>query len=343
MDRSLANSTSSNSTTLPAYSGFLFLIGSSFFYGSNYLPVKQYETGDGMFFQLILCVAIWTVGFIVNCIRNFPKFYPLPLLGGFLWATGNVNTVIIIRTIGIGLGMLFWGSLGLITGWATARFGWFGLDANVPSKQGLNYAGIVLALVSAVFYLFVKSDTKKENSVAVESTNSTQVLIESDNRDFFDRLNPMKKRILGVGLSIMSGILYGQCNTPVLYTSQTHESKNYLDYMFAYYTGILLASLGYFIVYCAFKKNKPVIYPEIILPGLASGWMWGAANVCYFLATNALSQAISFPISNCGPPIVASLWGIILYKEIKGKKNFLILLSGFSVAIAGSVMIGLSS
>ena len=32
----------SNSTeTLPAWSGFLFLIGCSFFWGSNYLPVKQ--------------------------------------------------------------------------------------------------------------------------------------------------------------------------------------------------------------------------------------------------------------------------------------------------------------
>lgn len=209
----------------------------------------------------------------------------------------------------------------------------------------MNYVGIFLALVSAVFYLFVKSDTKKENPEAVESTNSTEVLIqnEDDNRDFFEKLNPVKKRLLGIGLAIMSGILYGQCNTPVLYTTQNHESKNYLDYMFSYYTGILLASLGYFIIYCIYKKNKPVVYPQIILPGLISGWMWGAANVCYFLATNALKQAISFPISNCGPPIVASLWGIILYKEIKGKRNFLILLTGFAVAIVGSILIGLSS
>jgi hypothetical protein len=62
----------SNSTAnLPEYSGFLFLVGSSFFYGSNFLPVKQYETGDGLFFQLILCIAIWTVGVIVNIICAF--------------------------------------------------------------------------------------------------------------------------------------------------------------------------------------------------------------------------------------------------------------------------------
>jgi hypothetical protein len=39
--------TSKNETqnSLPSWSGFLFLLGSSLFWGSNFLPVKQYETG----------------------------------------------------------------------------------------------------------------------------------------------------------------------------------------------------------------------------------------------------------------------------------------------------------
>ena len=76
-------SDANNSTSggLPTYSGFLFLIGSSIFYGSNFIPVKKLDTGDGMFFQLILCLGIWIVGFVVNCIVNFPKMKPLALLG----------------------------------------------------------------------------------------------------------------------------------------------------------------------------------------------------------------------------------------------------------------------
>ena len=31
--------------TLPEWGGFVLLGASSFFWGSNYLPVKQYETG----------------------------------------------------------------------------------------------------------------------------------------------------------------------------------------------------------------------------------------------------------------------------------------------------------
>jgi hypothetical protein len=108
-NNNIANaSNSSNTTNVPEYVGFISLSVSVVFFGSNYLPVKAYDTGDGMFFQLILTTAIWTCGFIVNCIKKFPKFYPLPMLGGFLWSTGNLNTVIIIKLIGLGLGNLFW-------------------------------------------------------------------------------------------------------------------------------------------------------------------------------------------------------------------------------------------
>ena len=72
----------------------------------------------GMFFQLVLSLGIWITGFIVQCSRGFPTFYPLPMLGGFFWTTvrtliyefvellifvlqGNLNTVLIIKMINL--------------------------------------------------------------------------------------------------------------------------------------------------------------------------------------------------------------------------------------------------
>ncbi len=115
-----------------------------------------------------------------------------------------------------------------------------------------------------------------------------------------------------------------------------------MDYLFSYYTGIFITSLFYFSIYCIYKKNKPILYPQIILPGLVSGWMWGVANIFYFLSLNAITQSVSFPISNSGPPIFSNIWGIFLYKEIRGVKNFAFLLGGFAFAIAGSILCGLS-
>ncbi len=142
----LTTTAADNNSTLPSWTGFVFLLCSGFLYGSNYLPVKSYDTGDGQFFQLLVCIGIWLVGFVLNIVRGFPKFYMLPMLGGALWATGNNMVVPIIQTVGIGLGMIFWNCIGwllfvsytltwsfflyscflisgLVTGWATARFG----------------------------------------------------------------------------------------------------------------------------------------------------------------------------------------------------------------------------
>lgn len=76
-----------------------------------------------MFFQLVVCIAIWICGVAINVYKKFPVFYALPTFGGFLWTSGNMFSVPIIKFIGIGLGSLFWSIIGLITGWCTARFG----------------------------------------------------------------------------------------------------------------------------------------------------------------------------------------------------------------------------
>jgi len=69
-----------------------------------------------------------------------------------------------------------------------------------------------------------------------------------------------------------------------------------MDYVFAHFTGILVTSTVYMLIYSAFMKNKPRIYPEVILPGFLSGVMWAVADIGWFVANDTLSQPISFPI-----------------------------------------------
>jgi len=310
-----------------------------------------------MFFQMILCLGIWTVGFVVNCIRGFPQFYALPLLGGFFWSLGNMSVVPIIKTIGIGLGMIVWNGVGLVVGWATARYGLFGINKEIPSNLTLNYCGVMLSLSSTIVYFFVKSEPNKKvtpsnSNQSISIINEDQIAneladhpnSENENKGFFESLNPKVAKIIGFGLAVFSGFMYGESNTPILYVKSNYEgaSKNNMDYLFSYYTGIFISSVVYLIIYSIYKRNKPDIYPKIILPGLSSGIMWGCANICFFLATNALTQAISYPISTTGPSIVASIWGIFLYKEIRGKKNFIFFIAGSILALIGYVLCGLS-
>lgn len=51
----------------------------------------------GMFFQWILCASIWIVSLVVNLIQNCPRFWPLAMVGGFVWATGKDKEILFLE------------------------------------------------------------------------------------------------------------------------------------------------------------------------------------------------------------------------------------------------------
>jgi hypothetical protein len=112
------------------------------------------------------------------------------------------------------------------------------------------------------------------NNNSETDDESSLISVPDINGDFFDRLSVGKKRIIGIGLACFSGVMYGECFSPVVYMGEQENNHNYLDYLFSFYTGILLTSVFYFAVYCAIKRNRPVVYANLILPGFVSGWMW---------------------------------------------------------------------
>ena len=84
---------------------------------------------SGIFFQFIMCVAILIVGIIIDAVRGFPRIIPLAMLTGVLWATGNALVVPIVHCSGLGLGLLLWSSVTLLSGWASGR----SVNSNIPS------------------------------------------------------------------------------------------------------------------------------------------------------------------------------------------------------------------
>ncbi|XP_078533118.1 transmembrane protein 144 isoform X2 [Lissotriton helveticus] len=292
--------------------GFTCSIIAVLLFGTNFVPVKKYDTGDGMFFQWILCAAIWLVSLVVNLIQNSPKFWPLAMVGGCVWATGNITVVPIVKTVGLALGLLLWASTNLITGWASSRFGMFGIDAEVVAKPYLNYIGAALCFLSAVIFLFVKTDVTPR-TVSSESTPLLRNSINSDlqqsppaDASWVDRLSPLQKRIIGCSLAIVAGVLYGTNFVPVLYIKD-HAKRNESMY----------AGASQF--------------------GFVSGLLWGIANCCWFMANHYLSAVVSFPIITAGPGMIAAMWGVFVFKEIKGLKNYIILAVAFCIILAGSL------
>ncbi|XP_045687075.1 transmembrane protein 144 isoform X2 [Phyllostomus hastatus] len=339
---------SNNGTDLTI--GFISSSAAILLFGSNYVPLKKYNTG--MFLQWVLCAAIWLVALVANLILHCPKFWPFAMVGGCIWATGNIAVVPIIKTIGLGLGLLIWGSFNALTGWASSRFGWFGMDAEEVAKPLLNYFGAGLSVVSAFIFFFIKTEVPK-NTYSVDTTPlMTEHVTNGETQDpcpgysWVDNLSTVHSRIVGCSLAVISGILYGSTFVPVIYIKD-HSKRNDsvysgasqydLDYVFAHASGIFLTSTVYFLAYCVTMKNNPKLYPEAILPGFLSGLLWAIASCCWFIANHSLSAVVSFPLITAGPGFVAALWGVFIFKEIQGQKNYLLMTFAFCIILTGAL------
>ena len=229
----------------------------------------------------------------------------------------------------------------------------FGLAAEKPRIDYLNYTGVILSFLSAGFFIMVKPETSPlantvqpvvsddPEKLPVEEAKSSKQADKSsiqDSRDLLDRLSPVKKKVIGISMAVVAGLFYGESFTPMIYAAERDGHRPYVEYLFSYYTGILLTSATYFAVYCVVRKNKPVMNNRLVLPAWACGVLWAAGNVCQTIGTSKLSQAVSFPIANSGPAIVSTLWAVFLFKEIKGKRNFMLLSAGFVMAISASIL-----
>ncbi|XP_036914182.1 transmembrane protein 144 isoform X1 [Sturnira hondurensis] len=340
---------SNNGTDLTT--GFIASSAAILLFGSNYVPLKKYNTGDGMFLQWVLCAAIWLVALVANLILRCPKFWPFAMVGGCIWATGNIAVVPIIKTIGLGLGLLIWGSFNALTGWASSRFGWFGMDAEEVAKPLLNYIGAGLSVVSAFIFFFIKSEIPK-NTCSVDTTPLMTEPVTDEIQDscsghsWVENLSTVHSRVVGCSLAVISGILYGSTFVPVIYIKD-HGKRNDsvysgasqydLDYVFAHSSGIFLTSTVYFLAYCITMKNNPKLYPEAVLPGFLSGLLWAIASCSWFVANHSLSAVVSFPIITAGPGFVAAMWGVFVFKEIQGQQNYLLMIFAFCIILTGAL------
>jgi len=354
-----------------SWTGYIGVFISVLGFGSNFVPLKRVKIGDGVFFQFIMCNAIFITSIPVLAIQKFPKMHGLALLGGFLWCSGNMLCPLSIRYIGMGLGLLVWGGTSMLMGWASGRYGLFGLKKQEISDPDLNLAGMMIALVGLLIFLQVKSkdtsvdatqqaavDAKSDSAMFSPLITSDDVEGNHDGSSSVDlkmksdvavvELSDQSKRIVGLTLAIAAGVFFG-CNfDPSQYVidNKYDGDDNTLNYVFAHFCGILITSWFYTILYCIYKvyyvKEQPYVSADCILPGTLSGLMWAVAQIAWFYANGQLGFAVTFPIVSCGPGFVGSLWGIFLFKEISGVRDIGVLLLAACITVPALIMVGLS-
>jgi glucose uptake protein GlcU len=328
--------------------GFIGAIIAVLGFGTYAVPVKLVPTGDGILFQWFVSCSILICGILAECISGTPRiFEPLGMLGGMLWCIGNVTVIPIVNTIGLGMGLLIWGLVNMLTGWLCGHFGIIVKKEEVAHPL-LNILGVVVASVSLLLYFPIKTSTEKvqdpeeEPLVTNWQPNSESFVDFSNILKEDNKKSELKKKLIGIFLSIIAGLFYGVNLIPISYLQEKNPDANPLAYALSHFSGIFITSTVIVAIYCIYKKNMPKFYPQSLLPGLFAGILWGIATCGWFIGNENLGLTIAFPIICTGPGIIGSLWGVFVFKEIQGIKNIIMLIFAFAVTITGILLITFS-
>ena len=134
----------------------------------------------------------------------------------------------------------------------------------------------------------------------------------------------------GIMLAVVAGLLFGTYLVPYKLSGLGPET-----FLFSMSIGILIG--GLFI----FSIKRPEVNRKITIPGASSGIIWNIANFASFFAVLNLGIAVGFPLTQVAL-FVSVLWGLLYFREIKGRKNITRLMIGAAILFIGAVLLALS-
>jgi RsiW-degrading membrane proteinase PrsW (M82 family) len=146
----------------------------------------------------------------------------------------------------------------------------------------LNYVGVVLNIVSILIFFFVKLN---DNIKFCADLSVNDDSIRKSRLDkFYERLSSRNKKILGIILSVLSGVGFGLCTAPTLYVQSNYAnaSQDFSDYLFGLASGAVFSNCFIVFLYCIYEKNMPTVNSEAVLPGFLTG-LFPILNIFFLL------------------------------------------------------------
>jgi len=287
-------------------------------FGTNYLPVKKVEPGDGIFFCFCMSVGILLVGLLwsfamhtqtTDHFSGIPNFEPYAMLGGMTWMLGNFMCPIIIRWIGLGLGLTVWDLTNMIMGWATGYFGLFGVPKEGIDHPLMNFSGLALAVASLFFFAQARDD----------DTGSAET---ADLAEAADIEHQVKAKTASVESFQSTSTSAGTANISANNTStsidtSTNTSTTVVDHDVTTPLSSRFASLA------ASKRNRfPIGFAMAMLAGLLFGYTFDPV-IEMSSSEYGSDDQMDYVWSHFTGILVTGNVGFVVYVMIGGEKSYL--------------------
>ena len=191
------------------------MLMASLFWGSNFAVTKGYDMKDGMVFQFWMCTGVLVVGLITLlwsakdpiATHDFrPVLAYDGVLGGVIWCIGNLLTVSIVNSIGLGLGLSIWGGVSLVVSFIIGLVNVLGLKPQ-PINEYYGIPGVVLAVGSLVMFTFVTptvksaADSQKSKDSDGSGSELSYHVLDDDEVE-----EPKQEKVASGGLTKLKGI-----------------------------------------------------------------------------------------------------------------------------------------
>eukprot|EP01112_Ceratiomyxa_fruticulosa_P023367 TRINITY_DN88_c0_g1_i3.p2 TRINITY_DN88_c0_g1~~TRINITY_DN88_c0_g1_i3.p2 ORF type:complete len:234 (+),score=44.25 TRINITY_DN88_c0_g1_i3:2214-2915(+) len=224
--------------------------------------------------------------------------------------------------------------MSITVGYFCGKFGFFGLVKDNVKHDGENWGGIVCILIALGVFFFIKP-VLEETETGYIPIGMDEEVAEVPEKKLVDFIPKKSQPLAGFTLALSSGVLFGVNMVPMkLWIQDQPKTPEVLAFVFSHFMGIYLFSTIVYIIYNLVKR-PPQIFPQTILPSFISGFMWGIAQCGLMVATQILGFTVGFPIGSTGPLVVASFLSVVVFKEIRGIQNLLLLALSFVFLIVG--------
>ncbi|KAL2612270.1 hypothetical protein R1flu_023962 [Riccia fluitans] len=352
-------------------SGIVAAMAAIIFFGSYAVPLKfpavQACQVDPLVYQTYKSLACFTTSWLVLIYVPL-RFTWWGMVGASMWCTTGIVAIMAIRLAGIGVAQSLWSGIGIFVSymWGAYVFkepivhpllsvmalgvmaaGMVGIG--MAASGSLNSGHGHLTRGSLESHSPRGKTTRKMFSFKREEemdliqmdSEAKPVLTRPGRSGKDDKYRKDNKFFQGVLYSVLVGVSNGSFLIPFKYANkETHG----VEYLVSFGIGALTVSsliLGvYSLLQIYLGKPAPSFHFRAAMgPGLLTGVLWSAGNVCSIVTTQYLGMALGWPLVQC-QLLVSAMWAVFYYEEVSGRKAATILLGSCGLVVVGAMMLG---
>jgi glucose uptake protein GlcU len=288
---------------------------------------------------------------------------PLAVLSGVLFVTSIVPAFYAIPRIGLSRGWAVWGTVSILTSFllAVAKNGIGSVILAVVAIIMLCSGVVLIAFCEAfatVVFGAISATGEQAYSEMIE-TNSSGAERDSDSKSSLHRGSSLRETfdealqqvqpntdevqsrvevIKGFWYAVFVGFSGGSFLFPMQFAAPDQQGLASLP---GFAVGCICTSLlvtGFFVLSEGAENIPPFQLAQTLGSGLFAGLLWNIGNVCTMFSIARLGFAVAYTLFHCAI-LVAGLWGIFVFKEIRRPHAIAIFLVGGCLLIGGTMVL----